>query len=157
MWKCEAEGCHFQTVYKHLRQSHQDSQHDGIIHSCKICLKSFRNKSNIPAHMKSMHGTVKFQCRQCSYNTTNKINLRKHILSNHEEKKFNCSECKFKAGYITRLSQHMKFAHKQVLKSQELKKRIMKEKLLNASSNTENLDFEYISKRGKVKKDEEVN
>ena len=111
MWKCNYDGCKHSSNNKNSMKEHQESQHEGVIHRCKVCQKGFTRRNNIPSHMKSMHGTDKFDCDKCDYTTNNKINLRKHRLVHHAEKTLSCDECDFKAGYVTVLRQHTRIKH----------------------------------------------
>lgn len=83
-----------------LRQ-HQKS-HEGMIHSCKLCDKSFRWDSSLNSHIQAAHSHTlpTFNCPECKKSFRDKNNYKKHLFTHTEVKPYYCSICN--KGYIRR-------------------------------------------------------
>ena len=73
-------------LVRHKIKSHGQSPqsvHEGQIHNCEICGKSYNSKNSVELHTKSVHEKLKFSCKLCGKSFTQKHTIKKHMLDIH--------------------------------------------------------------------------
>ena len=77
-----------------------------IKHKCKICRKSFSQKSYLKSHEVIHTGEVPFQCKTCKKRFKRRSNLSAHEKRHSNERSFRCKSCKYKACTKANLEHH---------------------------------------------------
>ena len=72
-------------LVRHKIKIHGLSQsvHEGKIHSCEFCGKSYSSKQSVELHTKSFHEKLKFSCKLCAKSYTQRHAIKKHMLDIH--------------------------------------------------------------------------
>lgn len=93
---------------RHL-EKHSESESDKKI-SCKICFKSFTQRSHLSRHLKTMHNgnslNSSLTCRVCDKVCKNRVSL-----SRHKAKHLSCIHCSALFDTRTNLQDHLLKAH----------------------------------------------
>ena len=111
--------CQKQFKTKITLQIHVESQHEGVVHRCKICDTQIRDIRNMWEHEKSMHGNQSFKCEKCYLILNTKKKMRRHIRTVHDEKKFSCPYCDTKFGFQFGVNKHVKSTHGNLLSEEK--------------------------------------
>lgn len=102
----------------HVGHKHKnpDQNVDSKSHECKVCKKSFSNRSTLKQH-ENTHAEKQYLCDYCGKYFGGKNNLQAHMLVHSEERPHKCKDCGKAFKGTASLSQH-RLIHKGVRRHQ---------------------------------------
>ena len=100
-YKCEVEGCDFQTekwseLGKHKKAVHKAKPNCEKPTPCPICQKVLSTRSSLRIHLDNVHHqsgdcVPVFQCGDCDKEYLSKSQLTEHYKTTHQNRRFTCS------------------------------------------------------------------
>ncbi|XP_026461201.1 zinc finger protein 724-like [Ctenocephalides felis] len=85
----------------------KSAQLDTKYHSCKICFKAFKLRSNLDKHMFDDIGNESFKCNYCDMLFMSAIDLMTHLKDHPDDSPLKCEVCSVGFSDIDMLTQHM--------------------------------------------------
>ncbi|XP_065083821.1 zinc finger protein 22-like [Ochlerotatus camptorhynchus] len=101
---CESLAFHCQQ----LRLHHYRNTHDGELHECDVCHKSYRSKRSLNYHKKDVHSAKDFACSVCSQAFASNARLKQHMKYHNREKNHPCSKCSYSFYSNHDLKKHLR-------------------------------------------------
>ena len=80
LWKCKL--CEKTSTNKRHLLAHAEIHVDGIIHSCSICVKTFKTREGLRTHVRDIHSKL-YSCMVCGSADMNRIAVKKHKKKCH--------------------------------------------------------------------------
>ncbi len=121
VWKCEEEGCNYESNVRANLQSHIKHQHSSHLYKeqCDVCGKKFLYKTLLESH-KAVHSKVKEHiCHKCGKGFTYEATLKQHWTQvpncdvlNSQAKQWDCDQCGDKFSKIKSYMAHYRVTHK---------------------------------------------
>ena len=97
----------------HMRKKHPETASQNFPFSCNVCGCHFKTSIYLYTHTKLVHEEDEVLCNICGESCKNKYVLKRHIARRHNSQ--TCLECGRQFKDKSTLSQHMKFAHLNII------------------------------------------
>ena len=95
----ECEFCAYKTDHSRNFTLHVNSQHKNIKATCPICTKKI-SEDFLTRHIETVHeGKRLYECKICKKSYTQKTHLNTHIEATHKMSKHKCGQCKYETTH----------------------------------------------------------